>query len=125
MRIAVIDSRSIQIENLELYLPEGTSEIITGGARGADACAEHYAKENNIPYTVFRPDYPRYGRAAPLRRNMEIIAHSDMVLAFWDGHSRGTSYVIRQCEKHREPLQVYLPTGEKGWKLHAEVKNEE
>ena len=115
MRIAVIGSRNVQIENLALYLPEETSEIITGGAKGADTCAEHYAKEKKIPCTVFLPDYSRYGRAAPLRRNLEIIAHSDMVLAFLDGHSRGTAYVIRQCEKANKPLRVYLSAGENRW----------
>lgn len=78
MRIAVIGSRSIQIENLELYLPEGTSEIITGGARGADACAEHYARENNIPYQFF-------GRITPVTagRHHCAVTWRSLRIAIW------------------------------------------
>ena len=124
MRVAVIGSRGVQIKNLAPYLPEETSEIVTGGAQGADSSAETYAREKSIPCTLFQPDYRRYGRAAPLRRNDEIIAYSDMVLAFWDGSSRGTAYVIRQCKRHGKSLRVYLPAGENGWTLHAEMKSE-
>lgn len=43
MKIAIIGSRDITVPDLEPYLPENTTEIISGGARGADACAKAYA----------------------------------------------------------------------------------
>ena len=45
------------------------------------------------------PEYERFGRAAPLKRNITIIENADLVLAFWDGKSRGTKFVIDSCEK--------------------------
>lgn len=36
MRVAVIGSRGLLVDDLEDYLPEETTEIISGGARGVD-----------------------------------------------------------------------------------------
>ncbi len=30
-------------------------------------------------------EYDKYGRSAPLKRNITIIEHADLVLAFWTG----------------------------------------
>ena len=35
MKVAVIGSRGLLVENLGDYLPEGTTEIVSGGAAGA------------------------------------------------------------------------------------------
>ena len=99
MRVAVIGSRSIKIKNLEHFLPDDTTEIISGGATGVDTSAREYALINGLKFKEFLPDYSRYGRAAPLKRNITIIENSDLVLAFWDGISHGTKYVIEQCKK--------------------------
>ena len=104
MKLAIIGSRSITAYSLEEFIPSETTEIISGGARGVDALARQYAEEHHIPCTEILPDYARYGRGAPLHRNDEIIARADAVLAVWNGHSRGTAYVIRQCRKLGKPL---------------------
>ena len=67
MRVAVIGSRTLHIENLKDYLPDDTTEIVSGGAKGVDADAKEYATQNQIPITEFLPDYQRYGRGAPLK----------------------------------------------------------
>lgn len=54
----------------------------------------------------FLPEYEKYGRAAPLRRNMEIISYADVVVALWDGESRGTKFVIDNCLKNRVSVSV-------------------
>ncbi len=107
MKVAVIGSRGIGNINLEEYLPEGTTEIVSGGARGVDTCARKYARERGIPLTEFLPDYESFGRGAPLRRNIEIIDYADLVLAFWDGQSRGTQFVIENCRKRSKKVMVY------------------
>ena len=107
MKVAVIGSRGITRVNLEDYLPEGTTEIVSGGARGVDTCAREYAKSHGLILTEFLPDYQRFGRGAPLRRNIEIIDYAVLVLAFWDGKSRGTSFVIDNCKKRNKKVIVY------------------
>lgn len=108
MRVAVIGSRSLTVKNLEKYLPPDTTEIVSGGARGVDRSAREYAKANGIKLTEFLPEYEKYGRKAPLRRNITIIQNADLVLAFWDGQSRGTQFVIEQCKTLRVPVKVYF-----------------
>ncbi len=106
MKLAIIGSRSITAYPLEDVIPSGVTQIISGGARGVDALVRQYAQEHSIPLTEILPDYDRYGRGAPLRRNEEIVAKADMVLAIWDGQSRGTAYTIRCCRRLGKPVMV-------------------
>ena len=69
--------------------------------------ASNYAIRNNIPLKEFLPEYNKYGNAAPLKRNLLIIDYADIVLAFWDGKSRGTKYVIDNCHKRNVKVVVY------------------
>ena len=108
MKFAIVGSRQLTGVNLDAYLPEGVTEIVSGGARGVDACARMYAQAHGIPITEFLPDYPRYGRGAPFRRNLEIVTHADAVLAFWDGQSRGTRHTIELCRAAGMPVTVIL-----------------
>ena len=105
MRVAIVGSRGIRVSNIGEYLFE-CDEIISGGARGVDACAAEYAKENGIRLSVILPKYERYGKAAPIIRNREIVDNCDYVIAFWDGFSRGTLSVIRYSEKTRKPYKL-------------------
>ena len=110
MRIAVIGSRGLTVERLEDYLPIDTTEIVSGGARGIDACARDYALQHGLKLTEYLPEYNRYGRGAPLKRNITIIENADLVLAFWDGISHGTKYVIDNCKQRNIPVEVYILT---------------
>lgn len=110
MKVAVIGSRGLAVNDLGKYLPEDTTEIISGGARGIDSCAREYALAHGIKLTEFLPEYDKYGRQAPLKRNITIIENADMVLAFWDGVSRGTKFVIDNCKKMGVSVKVLTPT---------------
>ena len=106
MKVAIVGSRGLQIEDFTPYLPEGTTEIVSGGAKGIDRCAAAYAKAHGLALTEFKPDYARFGRGAPLKRNLEIVEYADFVLIFWDGASRGSRFVLDVCEKSRKPYRV-------------------
>ena len=106
MKIAIIGSRNAIVNDIGLHLPCGCDEIVSGGARGVDTCAENYARAAGIKITVFRPDYDKYGRGAPLVRNKQIVDYADEVIAFWDGESRGTYFVIDYCRKTGTPCKV-------------------
>lgn len=108
MKVAVVGSRNLTIENFEKYLPKDTNEIVSGGARGIDTCAREYAIKNGLKLTEFFPEYDKYSRNAPLRRNLQIIDYADCVIVFWDGESRGTKYVIDHCKKQNKKVIVYL-----------------
>ncbi len=112
MKVAVIGSRNLQVADLARYLPADTTEIVSGGARGIDTCARDYALAHDLKLTEFLPDYQSFGRGAPLKRNITIIEHADLVLAFWDGRSRGTKYVIDQCKTRGIPIKIFCPKKE-------------
>ena len=82
--------------------------IITGGAKGIDALAATYAKRHYIDLVEILPDYKKHKRGAPIRRNDQIIELADMVLAFWDGKSKGTQYVINLCKKRNKECTIIL-----------------
>ena len=75
MKVAVIGSRGLLVEDIEKYLPEGVTELVSGGARGVDRCVREYAERTDIKLTEFLPQYQRFGRCAPLKRNEEIVAY--------------------------------------------------
>ena len=111
MRVAIIGSSSVQLEEEQdvlPYLPENTTGIVSGGAEGADQIAEHIAEFLHVPLTVFRPDDARCQRRAPLERNRDIVQHADYVIALWDGSSRGTAHAIEQCIKEYKPVRVLI-----------------
>ena len=107
MKIAIIGSRNLNVNDLSKYIPIDTNEIVSGGAKGIDTCAKIYAKTHNIKLTEFLPEYNKYGRNAPFVRNISIINYSDLVIAFWDGKSRGTKFVIDNCKKRNKKIIVY------------------
>ena len=107
MKVAVVGSRGLHITDLGAYLPPGTTEIISGGAVGIDTCAADYARSRSLKLTVFKPNYDRYGgKAAPLIRNRLIVDAADMVLAIWDGRSRGTMFTVNYARQIGKPVEV-------------------
>ena len=106
MKIAVIGSRGITKIDLGKYLPEGTTEIVSGGAKGVDTCAAQYARANGLKLTEFLPDYETYGRGAPLVRNEQIVDYCDKLIAFWDGKSTGTVYTVKACVRKGVPFKA-------------------
>ncbi len=112
MKTAIIGSRGLKISNIGEYIPEGTDEIISGGARGIDTYAAEYARAHGIKLSEILPDYKKYGRAAPIVRNREIIESSDIVIALWDGHSHGTAHVIKECNRLAHRIRVFIIASE-------------
>lgn len=108
MRTAIIGSRGINNIDLSNYIKEIPSLVVSGGARGVDRLAETWAKNKGIKVQVFKPEYARYGKGAPLRRNATIVDNSDVVYAFWDGISKGTQNTIDYARKVGKRVIVFI-----------------
>ena len=108
MKLAVIGSRNITDIRIDRYIPDGVTEIVSGGAKGVDALARDYAERNVIKLTEFLPQYSIYGRAAPIKRNNEIAKYADEALALWDGRSKGTEHTINFFKKLGKKVTVVI-----------------
>ena len=76
--------------------------VLSGGARGADAWGETWAKLNAIPVERHPPDWSRWGNAAGPIRNAEMANVADAVVAFAGG--RGTADMIRRAQEKGLPV---------------------
>ena len=108
MKVAVIGSRTFNdyellrqtLSKLEITL------VVSGGAKGADSLGEEYANANNIPTKIFLPDWDKYGKSAGMLRNSDIINEVEIVVAFWDGESKGCKDAIAKANKLNKKVLI-------------------
>lgn len=87
--------------------------IISGTARGTDTMGERYARSHGIDLIQCPANWGRLGKAAGYIRNeeMAILSMSDgcqgVLIAFWDGVSRGTKHMIDLANKHGLIVHVF------------------
>ena len=108
MKVAIIGSRNLVNVDLSEYIPKNVTEIISGGAKGIDTLAEEWADKNGIPKTIIKPEYEKYKRGAPLKRNEKIVERADVIIALWDGKSRGTKFTIDYAKKLQKEVKIYV-----------------
>lgn len=65
------------------------SEVVVGGAQGADAGGKAWADFEEIPVKVFPADWKTYGRSAGPRRNEMMADYADAIVIFPGG--KGTA----------------------------------
>lgn len=121
MKVAVVGSRSLQQVDIGSFLPSGVTRILSGGAAGVDHLAAVYGESHHIPVQVFLPDYRRYGRGAPFVRNRALVDACDVVIAIWDGVSRGTDYTIHYARKVGKPVRLFRLRREDALAAHSDA----
>ena len=82
------------------------TEVVSGGASGADATGEAWAKSEGIPIKLFPADWDSHGRAAGPIRNRQMAEYADQLIAVWNGTSRGTKNMIEEMHKRKKPVYV-------------------
>ena len=112
MKIAIIGSRTATTNILYQRLCEELKSIsdikliVSGGAVGADTLAEQYAYEHNIEKLIFYPNWSIYGKSAGFIRNKQIIGAADIVIAIWDGKSKGTLSSINIARSQNKEIRL-------------------
>lgn len=108
MITAVIGSRTFDdyVMLAATLASEPISELLTGGATGADTLAARYAQEQGLTLTEIPADWNKYGRSAGPIRNAELIKQAERVIAFWDGQSPGTKDTISKARAAGKPVQI-------------------
>ena len=84
------------------------TEVVSGGARGADAAGERWAEMRGIPVRRFPADWDASGRAAGPLRNEAMAEYADALIAFHGG--RGTADMVRRAERRK--LLIFTTTSE-------------
>ncbi len=106
MKLLIVGSRSILKFNLEKYVKPEVDTIISGGASGIDRLAEEYADQHKLSKYIIKPQYHKYRRAAPLKRNELMVDLADEVLVIWDGVSKGSKYTMEYANKKGKNVRV-------------------
>lgn len=85
------------------------SEIWAGGANGADTLAIKLAEEKGVTFHEIKADWAKFGRAAGPRRNADLVAATDILIAFPVGESKGTRGCIALAKKAGKRVFVFEP----------------
>jgi YspA, cpYpsA-related SLOG family len=87
MKVAIVGSREYpNLSKVRPYiqnLPIDTI-IVSGGARGLDKCAEKVAQGIGLQTEIYPADWHKFGKAAGMKRNQQLVEAADRVVAFWD-----------------------------------------
>ena len=112
MKIIIAGSRNFNDYNLlksscDNLLTQFTNiEIVSGTARGADKLGERYAREKGYDIKQFPANWDKFGKSAGYIRNDEMAKYSDMLVAFWDGTSKGTKHMIDLANKRSLKVEI-------------------
>lgn len=85
--------------------------IVSGAAKGADTLGEVFAHSHGIELKRFPAEWDRLGKSAGLIRNITMakyasINNNGMLIAFWNGKSRGTKHMIETAKKYNMTVHV-------------------
>jgi hypothetical protein len=119
MRVIIAGGRDFDdYDTLEYYCTElyewgnrhrrrDWDHVLCGGARGADALGKRFAQEKGIDVKDYPAPWDTHGKAAGFLRNERMAENADMLIAFWDGQSKGTKHMIDLALQHGLEVHVY------------------
>ncbi len=122
LNICVVGSRTISKNKTfeildEFFILRKKSNITfySGGCKkGVDSYINEYYKNfANSSFIEVPADWKKYGRGAGFIRNeklakmMSYLSNS-LVIAIWDGMSKGTENMIAQCKKYNVPCYIKI-----------------
>ena len=81
--------------------------LICGMARGADLTAYKLFSEAGLPVEKYPANWDQYGKQAGYIRNTQMANVADMLIAFWDGESRGTAHMIHTARARNLKVLVF------------------
>lgn len=114
MKLIIAGSRTIpehvaalSIRNFLKHPPSSLPaplEIISGGAKGVDTAAASIARELELTFIEFLPDWDQFGKSAGPRRNRLMADYGDSLLLIWDGTSKGSASMKSEMIRLRKPI---------------------
>jgi len=113
MKLAIVGSRTfldyVRLERclLRTFSLAEIEAVISGGARGTDTLVARFAARHGLPLVVVPAEWEKYGKKAGPIRNTEIVRRADVLVAFWDGVSRGTFDSISKARGAGKRVEVF------------------
>ncbi len=118
MKLAIVGSRSLKYDEVKVrsgikkYIKNkgNVTELVSGGADGADTFAQYTAKELGLPIKIFYPNWNKYGKSAGFKRNELIVEYADEVLAIYKGErTPGTANSVGHAKAMGKPyVEVFF-----------------
>jgi hypothetical protein len=103
------DDYDLLVRECKILLDDMNVErIVSGHAKGADSLGEKFAFKHDYDIKIFEAKWDIHGKAAGYLRNNDMAIYADMLIAFWDGKSRGTQDMIKLAKNHG--LMVHVIT---------------
>jgi len=109
MRCIIAGSRTYRHCDIDQIIKDSgfvVTEVVSGHAQGIDRLGEAWARVHGIPLKII-PYLSEYGRAGGPMRNKQMAEYADVLIAIWDGKSRGTQNMISEMQKLNKP--IFLP----------------
>ena len=113
MRVIIAGSRTAKLESVLKAMskcPWPVSEVVCGGAKGADSHGEYWAsmQEPPAPVKYFHADWATHGKAAGPLRNRDMALYADALVLVWDGKSKGSLNMLELALSYG--LKLYVLT---------------
>jgi len=85
------------------------ASIITGSASGVDAAATKAAREKGVPVQVIPASFDELADTAKSAvRNQRLVDACDVLVAFWDGSSKGTRTTVERALDSGKEVHVFI-----------------
>lgn len=104
MKLIIAGGRDYQFNDSDyeklnrIHEKHRVTEVVSGGATGADRCGEVWADAQNIKITRFPADWNKHGKAAGPIRNKQMADYAQALVTFAGG--RGTRNMIKQAKEN-------------------------
>jgi predicted Rossmann fold nucleotide-binding protein DprA/Smf involved in DNA uptake len=114
VRVAIVGSRRFSdpkrvIEYVKSLPPRAS--IITGSASGVDAAATKAARAKGVPIQVLHASFDELADASKsAARNQKLVDACDVLVAFWDGASKGTRATVDRALDSGKEVHVFVLT---------------
>lgn len=116
MKLIIAGSRSItDITTVEAAIKSSMidiskiTEVVSGTASGVDKLGEQWAKSKKLNIHQMPADWNKHGKKAGAIRNKQMGDYADMLVAVWDGKSKGTKQMIDYMHSLNKRTYVFLP----------------
>ena len=112
MKVGIVGSRRFsdpqRVTEYVNSLPPRAS-IITGSASGVDAAVTKAARAKGIPVQVLPASFDELADASKsAARNQRLVDACDVLVAFWDGASKGTRATVDRALDSGKEVHVFV-----------------